>query len=116
MRRGLRMRLALEPDMAALGEAGDEVTAIELAALLQPDVVLVDDEVGGIDGIRTAAALRGLAPGTAVVILTLNEDAATRVRGLAAGAAAVVSKRRGPEELVDAIRKAAMGNGSLKNQ
>lgn len=116
MRRGLRMRLAVEPDMAALGEAGDEATALELAALLQPDVVLVDDEAGGIDGIRTAAALRGMAPGTAVVILTFHEDAATLVRGMAAGAAAVVSKRRGPEELVAAIRKAALDNGSPESQ
>lgn len=109
------MRLGLELDMAALGEAGDEVTALELAIVLQPDVVLVD-EVGGIDGVRTAAALRKLTPRAAVIILTLHEDAATRIRGLAAGAAAVVSKRRGPEELVAAIRTAVMSNGSPKSQ
>ena len=55
VRRGLRMRFALEPDLEVIGEAGDATEAISLAQTLGPDVVLMDVDMSGIDGILAIA-------------------------------------------------------------
>jgi DNA-binding NarL/FixJ family response regulator len=55
VRRGLRMRFVLEPDLEVIGEAGDATEAISLAQTLGPDVVLMDVDMSGIDGILAIA-------------------------------------------------------------
>src|SRR5437763_16909226 len=75
VRQGLRMRLALEPDISVVGEAGDGATALSLAQDGSPDVVVMDVAMPGMDGIAATAALRRLAPRIAVVIHTLHDDA-----------------------------------------
>ena len=55
VRRGLKMRFALEPDLEVIGEAGDATEAISLAQTLGPDVVLMDVDMSGIDGILAIA-------------------------------------------------------------
>ena len=107
VRRGLRLRLALEPDLSIVGEAPDGPTAIELAAALRPDVVLMDVEMSGMDGISAAAALRTMAPESAVVMLSLHGDPATRARAEAAGAVAFVEKQTAERSLLMVIREAA---------
>ena len=107
IRRGLRMRLGLEPDIEVIDEAADGASAVRLARLLAPDVVLMDLEMPSMDGIAATAAVRRASPATAVVMLTLHDDAATRARAAAAGAAAFVSKCRMDEHLLEAIRGAA---------
>jgi two-component system, NarL family, response regulator LiaR len=62
VRTGLRIWLALEPDLEVVGEASDGSEAISLTQALRPDVVLMDVEMPGMDGISATAALRSLAP------------------------------------------------------
>lgn len=100
------MCLAIEPDFAVIGEAGDAKTALALAQAARPDVVLMDVAMPDMDGIAAAGALRAIAPEAAVIIHTLHDDAATRTRALAAGAVAVIAKRRCGEDLAPAIREA----------
>ena len=107
VRRGLRMRLAAEPDLNLVGEAADGLTAIACAEALQPDVTLIDVELPLMDGIAVAERLRALRPRPAVIMLTLRDDADTRQRASAAGASAFVTKRGLPDELMAAIRQAA---------
>jgi len=107
IRRGLRMRLTLEPDITVVGETGDSLAALWQASMLRPEVVLVDAESADIDGVRLIAALRGASPESAVVILSLRDDATTRKRLLAAGAVAFVSKHEYGDRLLHAIRQAA---------
>ena len=111
--RGLRMRLALEPDVEVVGEAGDGVTALEQVERLAPQVVLMDVEMPGLDGIATTSELRSRSNGAAVVMLSMHDDAATVERALAAGATAFVSKQSIDGALLEAIRRAAHGEGEV---
>ena len=110
VRRGLRIWLALDPNMEVVGEADDGAEAISLARALRPDVVLMDIEMPGMDGVSATAALRSVVPQSAVVILTLYDDAATRTRAREAGAAAFVAKHQMEETLLAEIRRVAMAH------
>ena len=107
VRQGLAMRLGLEPDLAIVGEAGDGEMALRLACTLDPDVVVMDIEMPRLDGIRATAALRTLAPRSAVVILSLRDHAAVKSHAMAAGALAFVGKHDADASLLDAIRQVA---------
>ncbi|MCA1716480.1 MAG: response regulator transcription factor [Actinobacteria bacterium] len=108
VRRGLKMRFALEPDLEVVGEAGDATEAISLARALRPAVVLMDVELPGVSGIAITETLRTVTPHSAVVIFTLYDDAAMRARARAAGAVAFVAKHQTEETLLAAIRRAAV--------
>ena len=107
VRRGLRMRLELEPDVTVVGEACDGEAALGMARLLSPTVVLMDVEMPRMDGIAATQQLCQGGAGPAVVMLSLYDDAATRQRAKAAGAIDFVAKTRMDETLLDAIRRAA---------
>jgi two-component system response regulator DesR len=112
VRRGLQMRLHLEPDMKVVGETDNGATALILIQELQPDVVLLDLEMPGLDGLATLASLNGIGWPGAIVVLSLHDDKATLKRVLSAGAAAFVSKQAGDMPLLAAIRRAAENRAS----
>ena len=107
VRRGLGIRLHLEPDMQIVGEASSGSEALSLAQVLTPDVVLMDVEMPEMDGIEATTALRSVVPQSVVVILSIYDDAQTRGRAQAAGAVAFVEKRGATDALLAAIRLAA---------
>ena len=107
VRQGLRIRLVLEPDVEVVGEAGDGAGAISLAQSLRPDVILMDVRLPDVDGISAVRTLCAVAPESAVVILSLYDDASTRAGAEEAGAAAFVAKHQVEETLLAAIRRAA---------
>jgi DNA-binding NarL/FixJ family response regulator len=107
VRRGLRLRFHLEPDIQIVGEASTGKEALSLAQQLAPDVVLMDIEMPEMDGIETTAALRAIVSQSAVVILSTHDDPRARARAQAAGAVAFVEKRGTIDVLLAAIRQAA---------
>lgn len=107
VRRGLGMRLHMEPDIQIIGEASTGKEALRLAQALAPDVVLMDVEMPEMDGIEATAALRATVSTSAVVILSIHDDAQMRGRAQAAGAVAFVEKRGATDRLLAAIRQAA---------
>jgi CheY-like chemotaxis protein len=111
VRRALRVRFHLEPDLAVVGEARTGREALTLAQTLTPDVVLMDIAMPEMNGIEATAALRRVVPQSAVVILSISDDAHTRGRVQAAGAVALVEKRGATETLLAAIRQAAAQAG-----
>jgi DNA-binding NarL/FixJ family response regulator len=106
VRRGLRMRLALEADFLVAGEAEDGVSALALMGELRPDVVVMDAQMPHMDGIIATVALRAAFPEAAVVILSMHDDVATRKQATAAGATAFLSKQATDTALVDVLRRA----------
>jgi DNA-binding NarL/FixJ family response regulator len=110
VRRGLRMRLALEPDLTIVGEAGSGAEALSLAEALTPDVIVMGIELPDLDGIATLKKLCRTVPSTAVVLLTIYGDQDTRKRAQAAGAGAFVEKEGTSELLLAEIRRVAGGD------
>jgi DNA-binding NarL/FixJ family response regulator len=107
VRRGLSMRLSLEPDFRVVGEAADGEAALATVEAEAPDVVVMDVEMPGMGGVAATSRLRTCAPATAVVMLSLYDDAATRAQARSAGACAFVAKHQMDRDLLDAIRQAA---------
>ena len=105
VRHGLRMWLEREANVAVVGEASDGAEAITLAQALLPDVVLMDISMPTMDGIAATDALRVVVPHSAVVLLSLYDDATTRARAYAAGAVAFVGKQEGVRALQAAIQQ-----------
>ncbi len=108
VRLGLRMLLESEEDIEIVGEAGTGNEAMRDVARLQPDVVLMDIGLPDISGIEATRLIKSQYPQTAVVALTIHEDEEYFFQMLDAGANGYVPKRAAPEELMTAIRAAAV--------
>lgn len=102
------MRLALEADMTIIGEAGNGQEALELAASLRPNAVLMDVEMPIMDGVAAAQRIHALLPDCAVVVSSIHDTPTTRARALAAGATAFVSKQEPIDRLLATIRQAVI--------
>jgi two-component system response regulator NreC len=109
VRSGLRMLLESEPDFEIIGEAGTAREALKAVVDGHPDIVLMDIGLPDLSGIEAAAEIKRLRPETAVVALTIHEDEEYFFKMLAAGASGYVPKRAAPEELLTALRTAAIG-------
>lgn len=106
---GLEAMLNAEGDMQVIGTAGDGHTAVRQAALLQPDVILLDINMPGINGLDALTQMRSQAPGSRVLILTMHDDAQYLRQAMAGGAAGYVLKQSAGKELLTAIRTVAQG-------
>ena len=109
VRSGLRMLLEGEPDVEIVGEFGLAEEALASLERLKPDVVVMDIGLPDLSGIDAAREVKQLREGPAVVALTIHEDEEYFFKMLDAGASGYVPKRAAPEELLTAIRAAAMG-------
>ena len=113
VRFGLRSMLAIEPDIAVVGEAADGAAAVRAAHTHQPHVVVLDLRMGGLDGIEACRAITSELPGTAVLILTSFGTDEAVLQALMAGASGFLLKNAGRAELLRAIRIVASGQSLL---
>jgi DNA-binding NarL/FixJ family response regulator len=112
MRAGFRMILQTEDDLDVVGEAANGVEAVALARELRPDVVLMDVQMPGVDGL---AATREVVNGCecAVLILTTFDREDYLFEALRAGASGFLLKNASPEDLISAVRIVARGDAML---
>lgn len=113
VRRGLRALLATDPAVTLVGEAADGRAAVDLAAQLQPDVVLMDLVMPGLDGIEATRQLLQVSPGSKVVVLTSFPDDQRVLPAIRAGALSYLLKDVPAEQLLAAIQAAHRGEPVL---
>jgi DNA-binding NarL/FixJ family response regulator len=112
IRRGIRMRLALESDIVIVAETDDGWDALQLAREHTPQVVVVGVELSGLDGFQLTERLNQDIPGCRVVILSLYDDLQTQKKASQAGASFFVSKQESDDKLIAAIRSAGTKSSS----
>jgi two-component system nitrate/nitrite response regulator NarL len=108
-RSGIRSLLQRHPEFAVVGEASDGVEGIKRVQQLKPDVVLLDLNMPGMSGVETLQLMLQDCPETAIVMLTVSEDADDLANALKAGACGYLIKNIDADYLVRAIRRAANG-------
>jgi NarL family two-component system response regulator LiaR len=113
MRGGIRFVLLAYDDLELVAEAHSGEEAIRLCAETQPDVVLMDMKMPGMDGIATTRAIKDVCPDAEVLVLTSFHDRDLVQRAMQAGAVGYVLKDTSKDELADAIRAAKSGRTTL---
>ena len=109
VRRGLIYLINREEDLEVCGEAGDARNGMDAIDRLQPDIVLVDISLPGMNGIEFIKNARACHPDLPVVVLSMHDESLYAERAIRAGALGYVMKRAGNEEITAALRKALRG-------
>ena len=109
VRTGLRGMLSAVEDFELIGEAADGGEAIELSDQLNPDVILMDLKMPGLDGVAAIRAIKDRTPDRHILVLTTYDSDADILPAIEAGATGYLLKDAPREELFRAIRAAAKG-------
>ncbi len=109
VRSGLKMLLGGHSEMEIVGEAGSAAEALAETERIQPDVILMDIGLPDKTGIEATREIKATFPDVNIVALTIHEDEEYFFQMLDAGASGYVPKRAAPEELITAIKAAAIG-------
>ncbi|WP_116113607.1 response regulator transcription factor [Amycolatopsis ruanii] len=113
IRAGVAAILSADGDIEVVAEAGDGREAVEQARRTRPDVALVDIRMPRLDGLAAAEEIRGLLPGTGVIMLTTFGEDAYIERALAGGASGFLLKSGDPRELLAGVHAVADGAAFL---
>jgi DNA-binding NarL/FixJ family response regulator len=108
-REGLQAVLGSEPDMEVVGEAANGTEVVERAARLRPDVILMDIQMPGINGIEATRRILDANPNVGVVVLTMFEDDDSVFSAMRVGARGYVLKGADPSEILKVLRAVAGG-------
>jgi DNA-binding NarL/FixJ family response regulator len=108
-RDGLRALAARSPDLELVGEAATGTDGVALAEQTLPDVILMDLRMPGMTGIEATRTILEARPETRILILTMSEDDDSLFAAMRAGARGYLPKDADSEELIRAIRAAALG-------
>jgi DNA-binding NarL/FixJ family response regulator len=114
LREGLRTLLELHRDLRVVGEAGDGHEAEDMAARLQPQVVLMDLRMPRLDGVTATQRIKQRWPDVQVLVLTTFDDDELVFRSIEAGASGYLLKDLGSDALAEAVRAASRGEAPLQ--
>ena len=109
VREGLRRLLSLEDDVEVVGEAGDGEATVALSEKLEPDIVLLDLRMPGMDGFGALQRLQRLSKKTRVIVLTASEDKNEFVQAMKLGCSGIVLKQTASDLIIKSIRKVHAG-------
>ncbi|MBI3076715.1 MAG: response regulator transcription factor [Deltaproteobacteria bacterium] len=112
-RHGVAALLEQQPDMEVVGEAGDGQEAIERAAELMPDVILMDVYMPRCDGLEATRRIKEAMPYVKIVILTVSEEDHNLFEAIKAGAQGYLLKRIKPAELFEMLRGVSRGEAPI---
>ena len=113
VRSGLTQLLDASGDIAVVGTAADGAEALEVVRETQPDVVLMDLQMPGVDGVSATRALAEEQPSAAVVVLTSFSDSERIVAALDAGALGYLLKDADPEDVLEGVRAVSRGESPI---
>ncbi|MFC7545846.1 response regulator [Plantactinospora sp. GCM10030261] len=113
VRAGVSLLLRTAGSFDVVGEAGDGLETVRLADRLRPDVVLMDLRMPRMDGIEATRRILESQPAARILVLTTFADDGSVYGALGAGAIGYLVKDGAPEELIDAVRRAARGEPML---
>jgi DNA-binding NarL/FixJ family response regulator len=116
VRDGVKTILERGSEFRVVGEADNGADAVQLCSKAQPDIVLMDIGLPGMNGIEATAELVRHCPGIRVIILSMFDDENSVVSAIRSGARAFVLKKASSAELVDALRTVARGGSYLSSQ
>ncbi|MBK1716752.1 two-component system response regulator NarL [Thiocystis violacea] len=109
-RKGVADLIAMEPELRLVGEAADGAAGLDLAHELQPDLILLDLDMKGLDGIETLKRLRADESLDArILMLTVSDTESDVVAALRAGADGYLLKDMEPEDILERLREAMRG-------
>ncbi len=113
VRHGLKMVLDQEADFEVIAEAGDVAETLRKVRAIRPDVLVLDLNLGSESSLDSIPTLRADSPGTAIVVLTMQNEPGFARQALQAGASGYVLKESADDELVEAVRAATRGETYL---
>ncbi len=109
-RRGLTALLSRDPQVQVVGDAADAGQALRRAQELQPDIILLDNHLPGVNGVDALPALRDAAPDVRILMLTVSEDESDLAAALRGGAIGYLLKTIEGDALTAAIQRAMHGD------
>ncbi|MFF2653846.1 response regulator [Streptomyces sp. NPDC058045] len=112
-RRGLEIVLAAEEDIEVVGEAGDGSEAVDKAADLLPDIILMDVRMPKRSGIEACTSIKEVAPSAKIMMLTISDEEADLYDAIKAGATGYLLKEISTDEVATAIRAVADGQSQI---
>jgi DNA-binding NarL/FixJ family response regulator len=115
-REGLISLLSYQDDFSVVGEAEDAESALSQARALEPDIVLMDIEMAGEDGVSATARLTMELPAVTVVMLTVRDDSQTLFEAIKAGAQGYLVKNVRSRELLEQLQGLARGEAAISRR
>jgi DNA-binding NarL/FixJ family response regulator len=109
VRQGLKLLIDSQPEMTVVGEAVDGEGSVKQVRTLQPDIVVMDISMPGMNGLIATRTLKQVKPDVAIIVLTRHDEDTFLEELLRAGASGYVLKQSSPAVLVQAIRAVAVG-------
>lgn len=109
LRKGLKQLIEFEDELDVIGEASDGKTAIALAIEHEPDLIVLDLNMQGMDGLETLRAMRNADVTSRIIMLTVSDSDEDVVCAITYGADGYLLKDMDPEQILDKLKEAAVG-------
>ena len=109
LRKGLKQLIDMEDDLDAVAEASNGKDAVAIALDCEPDLILLDLNMQGMDGIETLQAMRAAGVSSRIVMLTVSDNDEDVISAISNGADGYLLKDMEPEDIIEKVRQAALG-------
>jgi DNA-binding NarL/FixJ family response regulator len=115
-REGLAGIIASQPDMEVIGEANDGLEAVVISEQLKPDLILMDIQMPGVDGLEATRQIKHKAPDITIVMLTVRDDEEKLFEAIKNGAQGYLLKNIRSREMLEMLRGAMKGEAAISPQ